>query len=97
VEFNLTVSLTEAEMKQKTSPPSITRTDAERIGNFLKVDWDKISLDEFHKGIIVEFEHADIIDSNAIAAGKIALAHLKELPDYYTRLSRIERMTTSRD
>jgi hypothetical protein len=25
-----------------------------------------------------------------VATGKIALAHLKEIPDYYTRLTRME-------
>lgn len=71
--------------------PAISETDARRIGNFLGVDWSTVSIKELHKGIQVEFEHHDLIGNDAIAAAKIALAHLRELPDYYTRLSRVER------
>lgn len=41
---------------------------------------------ELAMGIEVEFEHT----SNREAAKKIALAHLLEFPDYYTRLKRME-------
>lgn len=78
--------------EDKTIPtPQITERDARRIGDHLKVDWNKIPIAEFHKGLAVEFEHADLIGTDAIAAGKIALAHLKELPDYYTRLAKLEQ------
>ena len=91
--FSLTLSLTEEPTR---TAPTVTRDDAKRIGDYLHVDWNEIPLSEFHQGIVIEFEHADLIDTDALAAGKIALAHLKELPDYYTRLSRIERVTTTR-
>lgn len=78
--------------EDKTVPtPQITEKDARRIGDFLRVDWNKIPVREFHKGIATEFEHADVIGTDAITAGKIALAHLKELPDYYTRLAQMEQ------
>ena len=41
---------------------------------------------ELAMGIIVEYEHTD----NADIARRIALDHLAELPDYYTRLARME-------
>ena len=47
-------------------------------------------------GLNVELEHGskdtntNISNSDPILTGKIALAHLNELPDYYTRLKRIE-------
>jgi len=31
-----------------------------------------------------------VTDDDPLVAGKIALAHLNEFPDYYTRLERIE-------
>ncbi len=36
-------------------------------------------------------EHRDVTRGSLTITGKIALAHLKELPDYYTRLSRMEK------
>jgi len=45
----------------------------------------------------VELEHGtrspetNATDDNALTTGKIALAHLNEFPDYYTRLARLEK------
>ena len=64
---------------------------ARRIGNKLGIDWSVVSLKEFTKGVNVETEHKDVTKGNAIATGKIALAHLREIPDYYTRLEVMER------
>lgn len=47
---------------------------------------DEVDEKELAMGIKVEYEHT----SNRDAAEKIALAHLKELPDYYTRLKKME-------
>ena len=33
----------------------------------------------------------NVTDDNEIQTGKIALAHLKEFPDYYTRLAKTEQ------
>jgi hypothetical protein len=41
---------------------------------------------ELEKGIKVEHEHTD----NDEEAKKVALDHLAELPDYYTRLKKME-------
>jgi hypothetical protein len=44
----------------------------------------------------VEFEHGrhdpqtNVTNDDPVLTAKIALAHLKELPDYYTRLKRME-------
>jgi hypothetical protein len=44
----------------------------------------------------VELEHGlrdlltNVTDDEPIVTGKIALAHLKEFPDYYSRLARME-------
>jgi Protein of unknown function (DUF5661) len=51
-----------------------------------------IPLDEFRLGLTVELEHglqypdANVTNNHPILTGKIVLAHLKEMLDYYTRL-----------
>jgi Protein of unknown function (DUF5661) len=73
-----------------------TKEDAKRVGDVLKIDWQKIDLEQFRKGMDVELEHGrenpltDVTHDDAIATGKIALAHLNEFPDYYTRLEHME-------
>ena len=70
--------------------------DAKKIGEDIGIDWNEVKLDEFTKGINVEFEHGtrfpetDVTNDDKILTGKIAWAHLKEFPDYYTRLSKLE-------
>ena len=71
--------------------------DAKKIGLDLGIDWNEISLKEFAKGIAVELEHGtmfpetNITDNDRLLTGKIAWAHLKEFPDYYTRLEKLEK------
>ena len=61
--------------------------DAKRIGDQLNIDWNVIDLNEFHMGLNVELEHGskdtntNISNSDPLLTGKIALAHLNELPD----------------
>ena len=64
---------------------------ARRIGNKLGIDWSVVRLKEFTKGVNVEREHKDVTKGNPLTTGKIALAHLREIPDYYTRLEVMER------
>jgi hypothetical protein len=73
-----------------------TLEDARQIGNQLNIDWNVVDINQFFKGINVELEHGNrdpetnVTNNDPILTGKIALAHLKELPDYYTRLETIE-------
>lgn len=69
----------------------ITLRTARKVGNRLGVDWSKVRLWQFRKGLEVELEHRDITHGAYLPTGKIALAHLKELPDYYTRLEKMEK------
>lgn len=75
---------------------SFTHEDAKKIGDALRIDWTKYSLEEFHKGMLVELEHGmqdpetNVTNDNPMFTGKIAYAHLKEIPDYYTRLQKME-------
>lgn len=73
-----------------------TEDEAKTIGDMIGINWDKISLKEFAMGLSVELEHGshdpetNVINDDEGLAGKIAWAHLKELPDYYTRLAVME-------
>lgn len=70
--------------------------EARRIGDTIGVEWGTIPLEEFRMGLGVELEHGaqdpktDVTNDDPVATGKIALAHLNEFPDYYTRLSKME-------
>jgi hypothetical protein len=70
--------------------------EAKRIGDIIGVNWKEYPLEEFRMGLHVELEHGardpytNVTDDDVVMTGKIALAHLKEFPDYYTRLNELE-------
>ena len=76
---------------------NITSKEAKRIGEQLGVNWSKFNIDQFKRGIKVELEHGtispltNVTNDNLLITGKIALAHLNEFPDYYTRLLKMEK------
>jgi len=78
-----------------------TTEEAKRIGDEIGIDWDKYDLKEFRMGLRVELEHGkhdsqtNVTDDDEIRTGKIALAHLKEISDYYTRLEEMEKDASS--
>jgi len=73
-----------------------TTEEATRIGDKIGVDWTRFDVEQFRRGLDVEFEHGsrdpqtDVTHDDPIVTGKIALAHMKEFPDYYERLERME-------
>ena len=64
--------------------------DYHALGEKLGVDWDKTDYHQFCMGMDVEQEHKDITKGNDQMTARIVLAHLKEMPDYYTRLEAME-------
>jgi len=80
------------------STPAFTKEDALLIAKALKIDFDNemFDLEEFYIGINVELEHGskypetNVTNNDPILTGKIAYAHLKEFPDYYERLMKLE-------
>src|SRR5512133_3474720 len=78
-------------------PRHTTPEEAKRVGDEIGVNWDLFDLEQFRAGMDVEFEHGghgpqtDVTGDDPIVTGKIALAHMKEYPDYYERLERMER------
>ena len=71
--------------------------EANKIGNTLGIKWDKFDIEQFRKGMDVELEHGtidpttNVTNDDPLTTGKIALAHLNEFPDYYTRLDKMEK------
>ena len=74
-----------------------TSEQAREIGDKLGIDWTHINLNQFRMGLDVELEHGlidpstDVTGDDPILTGKIALAHLNEFADYYTRLAKMEQ------
>jgi hypothetical protein len=56
----------------------ITKVQAKRIGDKLKVNWNKVDLEQLRMGIQIESEHKSVVGNSMTAWGKVALAHLKE-------------------
>jgi hypothetical protein len=77
---------------------SFTSDEARQVGSEIGIDWDAALFDveQFRMGMDVELEHGlhdpvtNVTNSDSVVTGKIALAHLNEFPDYYTRLERME-------
>lgn len=74
----------------------ISPRKARKTGEELGVDWSRVELEELRRGMEVELEHGrrdpatDVTGDDLVLTAKIALAHLNEFPDYYTRLARME-------
>jgi hypothetical protein len=77
---------------------TFTTDEARSVGDALGIDWaaSPFDIEQFRAGMDVELEHGtrdqdtDVTGDDPLLTGKIALAHLRELPDYYTRLARME-------
>ncbi len=71
--------------------------EARKIGEAIGIDWDDVDFEQFRMGLEVELEHGkqdpqtDVTNDDPIMTGKIALAHLKEISDYYSRLDKMEK------
>ena len=71
--------------------------EAKENGARLGIDFEKYSLEEFKKGLEIELEHGEkiaetnITNDDVYLTAKIAWAHLNEIPDYYTRLGKMEK------
>lgn len=77
---------------------SFSADEARRVGEEIGIEWSAAPFDveQFRAGMDVELEHGlhdlltNVTDDDPIVTGKIALAHLNEFPDYYTRLEQME-------
>jgi hypothetical protein len=77
---------------------AISEEQAKSVGAQIGIDWEHAPFDveQFRAGMDVELEHGsrdpktDVTGNDPTITGKIALAHLNEFPDYYTRLEAME-------
>jgi hypothetical protein len=80
---------------------SFTAEEAKNIGEQLGIDWSKFDVEQFRMGMDVELEHGlvspqtNVTNDDPLLTGKIALAHLNEFADYYTRLEEMEEEAES--
>ena len=74
---------------------------AKKIGEQLDIDWTKFDVDQFRRGMNIELEHGladpdtNVTNNDPLITGKIALAPLNELSDYYDRLEKMEKEAES--
>ena len=63
----------------------------------IDISSERFGLDDVHAGMNVELEHGkrfpdlDVTGDDPVITVKIAMAHLREFPDYYDRLEVMER------
>jgi hypothetical protein len=76
---------------------SFSEEEAKKVGEDLGIEWDQFDVDQFRRGMNVELEHGtvdpstNVTNDDPVMTGKIALAHLNEIPDYYDRLEKMEK------
>jgi hypothetical protein len=78
--------------------PGFSAEEAAAIAAQLGIEFaaEPFDLDQFHRGMDVELEHGrrdpatNVTNDDPLITGRIALAHLKEIPDYYDRLAKME-------
>ena len=77
---------------KRITSPEVAKLYGEKLG----VDWSQFDVEQFRMGMDVELEHGkidshtNVTDDDPLITAKIALAHLNEFPDYYTRLDKME-------
>ena len=76
----------------------VSAEEAHSVGEQIGIVWliAPFDVEQFRIGMDIEFEHGthdratNVTDDDPVMTGKIALAHLNEFPDYYTRLRQME-------
>ena len=74
----------------------ISSEEAQRIGESLHLDWDRIDLEQFRQGLMGEVDEANMdpetgrIYDSVLLSGKLVVAHMQEFPDYFTRLEKLK-------
>ena len=76
----------------------LTLKHAKEIGDQIGVDWALVDIGQFIQGIKEEMEHGSeygastkVHDDDYVTSGRIAYAHLIEMPNYYTELEIMEQ------
>jgi len=83
-------------------PAKISSEEARRIGDSLGINWRQVDLEQFRTGLLMELEYVSggreaSEDGRELSlTGRIALAHLREHPNYYTRIAAMESAAEER-
>jgi hypothetical protein len=91
-------------MSEERIREGFTPEEAEAVGRLVGIDFAAVAfdLDTFRRGMEVELEHGrrhpdtNVTDDDPLVTGKIALAHLRETPNYYELLEAIEERVVPR-
>ena len=87
-----------------TERASFSAEEARRVGAEIGIDWSSAPFDNRavphgdgrRAGTGLHDLLTNVSDGDPVVTGKIALAHLKEFPDYYTRLAQMEEEAEAR-
>ena len=75
---------------------TFTNLEAQALGQTVGVNFEDVDLEQFRLGLAVELEHGshdsetNVTNDDLTITSKITWAHLKEIPDYYSRLKKME-------
>lgn len=77
----------------------LTIEEVTEVGEIVGINWDEVDFtpEVLLQGMTVELEHGkkdpetDVTGDDLETTAKIAWAHLKEFPDYYDRLKKVEK------
>jgi len=78
---------------------NLSEEEAKSLGEQIGINWAEVDfpVSEFRDGVGVEYEHGsksgentNVTHNDPKATAQIAWAHLKEIPDYYARLDKME-------
>lgn len=84
-------------LKKTNGQQRVSSIEAKKIGQKIGIDFNRFDLEQFRRGLEVEMEHgteineSNITNDDVYMTGKIAWAHLHEIPDYYSRLDKMEK------
>jgi hypothetical protein len=86
-------------MSTEPARAGFTQEQARVVADEIGVDFSTagFDLDQFRRGMEVELEHGrrdpatNVTNDDPLVTGRIALAHLNEIPDYYDRLDTMEK------
>jgi len=74
----------------------ISSDEAKRIGDSLYIDWDQVDLEQFRQGLMGNHQQGAIDPetgltyANVLLTGQVVLAHMQEIPDYFTQLAKLK-------
>ncbi|CAN5431194.1 hypothetical protein BH10PAT3_BH10PAT3_0650 [soil metagenome] len=75
---------------------TFTSEEARALGESIGINFENVNLEQFRMGLTVELEHGshdpetNVTNDDLTLTSKITWAHLKEIPDYYSRLTKME-------